>query len=146
MRVILLKAVKGLGKPDDVKDVAEGYARNFLFPNNLAVQATDKAVKEIGDAKKRVEKKTAEDLHIQQSLAGQLDGVEVEINEKANEKGILYAAVTPQKISVALKKIGFVVSDSQIQVRSLKNTGSFPVKIKFGHGLEAEITVIILSN
>jgi large subunit ribosomal protein L9 len=143
MKVILLKAIKGLGQQDDIKEVAEGYARNFLFPNNLAVQATEKGVRDVSEAKKRVAKKSEEELHYQQSLAGQLDGVEVEVIEKANEKGVLYAAVTQQKISAALKKMGFEVGPTQIQIKSLKNIGNFPVKIKFGHGLEAEVTVII---
>ena len=143
MKVILLKNIKGLGNVDQVKEVAEGYARNFLFRNNLAVQATDNAIRKISDAKQKVIKKTEQDLRHEQSLAGQLDGFDVEIIEKANDKGVLYAAVNAQKISSILNNKGYAVEPEQIQVKQLKNIGSFPVLITFGHGLEAEINVII---
>ena len=143
MKVILLKKVKGLGDIDMVKEVAEGYAKNFLFPNNLAVQATDQAVKAIGDRQRKEAKRSVEDLQHQQSLAGQLDGMEVELKEKANEKGVLYAAVTAQKLSAALKKLGYNVGPEQFPNLSLKNVGNHAVSVKFGHGLEAELQVII---
>ena len=145
MKVILLKKVIGLGEVEDVKEVAEGYARNFLFPNHLAVQSTPAAVQSIAAAKKKVADKYVTDLHEQQSLAGQLDGFEVEISEKANEKGVLYAAVSPQKICSALKNLGYEIKPEQVQTKALKNAGTYPVIIKFGHGLEAEISVIIQS-
>lgn len=143
MKVILLKKVKGLGDIDAVKDVAEGYARNFLFPNNLAVQATQSAIQEISSAKKKVAQKSTDDLHQQQSIAGQLDGFEIELSEKGNEKGVLYAAVSAQKICVSLKKAGFNIKPEQVHMKPLKNSGTHPVVIKFGHGLEAEISVLI---
>jgi large subunit ribosomal protein L9 len=145
MKVILLKKVKGLGDVDEVKDVTEGYARNFLFPNHLAVQATSASQSELKARKDKKAKQKVHDLQEQQSLAGQMDGVEVEISEKANDKGVLYAAVTPQKIAKALNSLGFPVKPEQVIAKALKSAGSFPVTIKFGHGLEAEITVIVQS-
>lgn len=143
MKVILLKKIPGLGEADQIKEVADGYARNFLFPNHLAVQATPSSAKELAEKKKRVEKKSVQDLEAQQKLAGQIDGLEVEISEKTNGNGGLYGAITPQRISKSLSKMGFSVKPEQIVTKPLKLTGSFPVTVKLGHGLEAEITVII---
>lgn len=143
MKVILIKNISELGNIDDVKEVADGYARNFLFPNHLAIQAT------AADLQKREQKKTKNvqqsmsNLRKQQSLAGQLDGMEVDISEKANEKGVLYAAVTAQKISGTLGKMGFEVKPEQLSMKPLKEIGSFPVILKLGHGLEVEVTVNI---
>ncbi len=145
MKVILLKTIKGLGNTDAVKEVKEGYARNYLFPHNLAIQATPAEVKEIEDRKKKNVKASVENLRLQQSLVGQLDGIEVEISEKANSNGGLYAAVTPQKISNTLGAMGYQVKSEQIITKPLKQVGTFPVVVRFGDGLEAEISVIINS-
>ena len=143
MKVILLKKVKGLGEMDDVKEVAEGYARNFLFPNHLAVQATANSIAKINEAKISAAKKSEQDLHAVQSLAGQLDGFELELEEKANEKGVLYATVTAQKICANLSKFGFKIEPDQLGIKALKNLGTFSINVKFNHGLEAEMSVVI---
>lgn len=145
MKVILLKKVPGLGDIDEIKEVAEGYARNFLFPNHLAVQVTPSLEKEKEQRIKKKASQSIQDLQAQQSLAQRLDGVEVEIAEKTNDGGVLYAAVTPQKISKALEKMGLKVLPEQVKTKPIKEVGSSPVTIKLGHGLEAEITVIIHS-
>lgn len=143
MKVILLKKVPGLGNADDVKEVADGYARNFLFPRNLAVQATPDKEKQLDSSKKKKAQQATHDLQVQQQLASQLDGVEVEIKEKTNDGGVLYAAVTPQKICKALEKMGYKVRPEQVRGKPLKQAGNHLVVINLGHGLEAEINVII---
>lgn len=143
MKVILLKKVSGLGNVDDVKEVADGYARNYLFPNNLAVQATSFSEKERENRKERLVKKAVTDLNVQQQLASELEGLEIEILEKANENGVLYAAVSPQKIVKSLQKLGYKVTPEQVQAKPIKEIGEKRVVLKLGHGLEAEITVII---
>ncbi len=146
MKVILLKKVAGLGDVDQVRDVADGYARNFLFPNHLAVLAVAGAVQIVQERKNKSAKESVTNLHNQQSLAGRLDGMEVEIAGKANEGGKLYAAVTPQRIADQLGTMGFKVKPDHIITKPLKEVGTFPVIVKFGHGLESEITVIINSE
>jgi large subunit ribosomal protein L9 len=95
--------------------------------------------------KKKKEQQSEDDLHKQQSEAGRLDGEEIEIVEKANENGVLYAAVTPQKICKTLEKMGFKIDPTQVNAKPIKEVGTYPVIIKFGHGLEAEITVVVQS-
>ncbi len=143
MKVILLQAVSGLGKMDDIKEVAEGYARNFLFPRHLAVPASGKAVKELGDRHHREQRQAEQDLVEQQKAAERLDGREVEIDERASASGTLYAAVNQARVKEALERIGFSIETTQIHMKPIKEAGSYTVKIKFRHGLEAEITVLV---
>lgn len=146
MKVVLLKKVPGLGNSDDIKDVAEGYARNFLFPKHLAVQASDKAVAEINARHRRLAKEAEHDLKNVQHLAERVDGAEVELKEKTNNDGVLYAAVTAIKIATQLRTMGFAVTPEHVVLKKpLKEIGTTPVKLRFGHGLEAEISVHIVS-
>lgn len=147
MKVILLGKVRGLGNMDDIKDVADGYARNFLFPQHLAVPASMQVMADLEAAKKRRAKEEAADLQRQQAVAERLDGLELEIKEKANEQGMLYAAVAPAKVAEALAKFGFNIDKERVVMRPpIKAVGEYPIKIKFRHGLEAEVKLTILGG
>ncbi len=143
MKVILLQNVPSLGKMDDVKDVSDGYAVNFLFPKHLAVQASPKAMADLTAHKKKLAKDEERDLREQQSLAALLDGVELKFVEKANDKGLLYSAVSAQKIADAFKKRKQNIDKKQIEVPNIKKVGEYIGKIKFRHGLEASFNVIV---
>ncbi len=146
MKVILLKDVKGVGRAEEVKDVADGYARNYLFPNHLAVPATHHAVDEVHARHAKQAKVAERELKEEQKTADRIDGMEVEMMEKANDKGVLFAAVTATSVAKALDKKGFTISVSQIDMKPIKTTGSSKVKIKFHHGLEAEFTLTVSSK
>jgi large subunit ribosomal protein L9 len=141
MKVVLLQDVKGLGNADEVKEVSEGYAHNFLFPKHLAVIAKEQTLKELNDKKRRQSKEAEEELKDQQELANRLDGLEIMIKEKASDGGVLYAAVGPNKIIQELNKRGLKVDKNQIENKTVKQAGDYSFKIKLHHGLEAEITV-----
>lgn len=141
MKVVLLQEVKGLGKTDEIKEVNEGYARNFLFPKHLAVVAKDKALRELGEKKLRQSKDAEADLRMQQDLAAKLDGIEIHIKEKASDAGVLYAAIGHAKIMQELGKRGIKLERNQLSNTTIKKAGEFPIKVKLRHGLEAEITV-----
>ncbi|OGH88943.1 MAG: 50S ribosomal protein L9 [Candidatus Magasanikbacteria bacterium RIFOXYD2_FULL_36_9] len=141
MQVVLLQDVKGVGKADEIKDVSEGYARNFLFPKHLAVQALDKNIKELGERKRKESKESERELQELQGLAGRLDELEIVVKEKASETGLLYASVGPQRLAQDLQKRGFKVTKNQIQNLNIKKAGEYRVKVKLNHGLEAQITV-----
>lgn len=143
MKVILLQNVPGLGKTDDVKDVSDGYAKNFLFPRHLAVQASAKAVQDLTAHHAKLKKDVEKELQREQALAARLEGIEVKLSEKANDKGMLYAAVTPLKIAEALEAMHFVVTKEQIKTKPLKEVGGHTVKAVLGHGLEVEFSVVI---
>lgn len=144
MRVILLQDIENLGKKYDIKEVADGYARNFLFPKSLAKEATKEVLKWL-EAQKGIEtKKAEEDLKKIQEFASAIDDQEVIISVKIGEEGQLFESVTSQKISEKLKELGFDIKKSQIDlIEPIKELGEFPAKIKFEHNLEAEIRVII---
>ena len=141
MKVILVQDVKGVGRAEEVKEVADGYARNFLFPHHLAIPASGKAIAEITAKHNARDKQVKNDLKHEQSLAGKIDGFELEMPEKANEQGVFYAAVTPQKIVAALEKAGFNIKSEQVATKSIKQPGAYQIKILVSHGLEATVTL-----
>ena len=146
MKVILLKKVPELGDAGEIKEVAIGYARNFLLPQGLAQEATAQAIAIISAQQTKKAKEAEQDLVATEKLAAQLEGQVVEIAAKANEQGSLYAAVPPTKIAAALKAKGFVVEAEMIQAEHLKELGEQEVVINLAHRLEAKITLIINSE
>ena len=144
MRVIFLKDVEDIGKKYEVKEVKDGYARNFLIPQGLAEPATKEALKKL-ELQKEIEEKEAEDeLKKIQALASSIDGQEITISVKVGEEGQLFESISTQKILDGLKKLGFDVKKRQIEFdEPIKALGEFPVKIKLEHNLEAEITVTV---
>ena len=144
MRVIFLQDVDKVGKKYEVKEVKDGYARNFLIPNNLAKIATREVLKWLEVQKEIEEKKAEEELKKIQELASKIDGVEIIISVKIGDKEQLFEKITPQKISEKLKELGFEIHKNQINLpQPIEELGEFPVKIKFKHNLEPEITIIV---
>lgn len=143
MKVILLQKVAGLGEADTIKDVADGYALNFLFPRHLAVPATPKAVRDMTEHKQKEARDAERELQTEQKLAGKIDGLELEFKEKVSEGGALFSGIGPQKVVERLKELGYDMDKKQIAMEHIKSTGRFEAKIKFGHGLEAMVVIII---
>lgn len=144
MKVILVQDVENLGKKYDVKEVKNGYARNFLLPQKLAKAATKKALKWLEDQKEAIDKEAEEDLKRAQEMASKLDGSEVAINVKIGEEDQLFESINNQKIAEKLKEMGFEVKKSQIKLEEpIKELGEFPIKIALDHNLEVEVTLII---
>jgi len=144
MKVILLQDVEDLGKKYEIKDVKNGYARNFLLPEKLARAATKQALKWLSDQKEVIEKEVEEDLKKAQALASELDGLELSIVVKVGNEGQLFESINNQKIVEKLKDMGFEVKKFQVKLENpIKELGEFPISISLAHNLEAEIKVII---
>ena len=144
MQVILLKDVDKIGKKFEVKEVKDGYARNFLIPQGLVKQATKEAITWLETQKEIEEKKAEESLKKIQDVASAIDDQEVLIQVQVGGEDQLFESVTSQKISDKLKELGFDIKKSQIELsQPIKEIGEFPVKIKFEHNLESEIRVIV---
>ncbi len=144
MKVILLKDVQDLGKKYEVKNVKEGYARNFLFPQNLAKPATKSNLEWLEKEKELEVRKMEEQLKAVQAQVVKIDGFELEIKVKVGEKGELFESINQKRISAQLKAAGFEIAPEQIQLlEPIKDLGEHKVKITFPHGLEAEISVIV---
>ncbi|MCX6764688.1 MAG: 50S ribosomal protein L9 [Candidatus Nealsonbacteria bacterium] len=144
MKVVLLKDIEKFGKKYEIKEVKEGFARNFLFPKGLAKVATKKNLKEAETKKELEDKKAEEELQKAQKEAEGIEGLEVSIAVKVGDSNQLFESVSPQKISEKLKEMNFNVKKDQIIIREpIKELGEFKVKINFKHNLEAEIKLII---
>lgn len=144
MKVILLQDIEKLGKRYEIKEVKNGYARNFLIPQGLVRIATDKALEWLKIQKEAEEKKAEQALKTTQEVASTLDGQEVIISVKVGEDGQLFESINVQKIFDELKKMGFNIKKNQIDLAEpIKELGEFPVKIKFDHNLEPEITIVV---
>jgi large subunit ribosomal protein L9 len=144
MKVILLQDIENLGKKDEIKEVADGYARNFLLPNNLVKPATEPALEELNKKKELETKLAEEELKQIEELISKIDGQEIDILVKIKDNGEIFGSITPFKISQALKKKGFDIKKEQVNLKEqIKKMGEYPVTINFEHGLEAEIKVII---
>lgn len=144
MRVILLKDVEKIGKKFEVKEVKDGFARNFLIPQGLAKLATEEAIKWLETQKEIETKKAEEDLKKSQELASAVATQEIIIPVKIGDQDQLFESINSQKLSEKLKEAGFDIKKSQIELPDpIKELGEFPVKIKFEHNLEAEIRVIV---
>ena len=147
MRVILLKDIDKLGKKYEVKEVKNGYARNFLIPKGMAKQATKKTLKWAETQKESEARKDEEELKKIQGFASSVDGLEVVIPVKIGEKEQLFESITSQKILEKLKEQGFKIKRAQIDLpEPIKELGEFPVKIHFKHNLEAEIKIIVVEE
>jgi len=144
MKVILLQDIEKVGKKFEVKEAADGYARNFLFARNLAKKATPKALEWLEMQKELVLKKAEEELKTTQDLASSLDDLEVPIAVKVGEEGQLFESINAQKIAERLKEMGYEVGKGQIKLENpLRETGEFLVKIVLEHNLEAELRIIV---
>lgn len=143
MKVILLQNVPGTGQKGDIKDVTDGYARNFLIKKKLARQATSDAVEKIQAQEKKMAKMMEGELKESQQGTAKIDGTEIEILAKTSDSGTLYSAVGAAKIAQEVKKqLGSTIKPGQIELKkAIKECGEFEVKIKFPHGLEADLRV-----
>jgi large subunit ribosomal protein L9 len=147
MKIILLKDIEKLGKKYEIKEVKEGYARNFLIPQGLAKQVTKEALRWLEIQKETEAKKIEEELKNVQELASSIDGYELTIPAKVSEGGQLYENINSQKIAERLQAENFMIDKKQIELeKPIKELGEFLVKIKFKHNLEAEIKVIIVEE
>lgn len=144
MKVVLLEDIDKIGKKYEIKEVADGFAKNFLFPQNKAKLATKEMVDWAKMQKEFLEKKAESDLKKAQELASTMDGLEVIIEVKVGDENQLFESITAQKIAEKLKEMGFEVKKTQLELAEpIKEIGEYPVSIKFDHNLECQIQVII---
>ena len=144
MKVILLKNVKGVANEGDVKDVKEGYAKNFLFKQKLALEATPANMK--AHEEKLESLKEQEKLKIAEAkaLAEKLKAAKIEFNQKAGDTGRLYGAVTSQEISDALAKIGIHIDKKLFDIKEpIKEAGTHTVKVNIYKEEKSQLTVVI---
>jgi large subunit ribosomal protein L9 len=145
MKVILLCDVKGQGKKDQIVDVSDGYARNFLFPQKKAVPADAKATNELKNKAEAQQYKINEDRKAAQALADKINGVEIEIIMGHGADGRLYGSVTAKDIAEELKKrLGIDVDKRKIQLKeSIRAYGKHDVQLKVHPEVSAKFVVYV---
>ncbi|MEW5940567.1 MAG: 50S ribosomal protein L9 [Chloroflexota bacterium] len=147
MKVLLIKDVYKLGRAGDVKKVADGFGRNFLIPQGLAVLATVGAMKQIEKIKSQAEiRRNAQNEELK-GLADQITGVALEFTVKAGETGKLYGSITPQDVATALsEKVRFEVKRQQVDMMPIREVGEYPAHVRLTMDLVPAIKVIVHSE
>jgi len=148
MQVILLEKVINLGTLGDVVRVKDGYARNFLIPQGKAKRATSANLAEFEKRRAELEKAHAAVLAEAQDKATRLEGLMLQITQKAGVDGKLFGSVTNSDISEALKKQGFDVPKAAIRMPEgpLKMIGDYPIKVALHADVVVSITVSVLGE
>ncbi len=144
MKVILLEDIKDLGQKYEVKDVSDGYARNFLLRRKLATVADAKQVARINDLKEQEEKKKKGEIDGHKKIAEKIAQTTIKMNLKVGEKEELYESVTAKKIVDELKEKGIEISKDQVDInKPIKSLGVFEVDIKLPHGIKSKLNIEI---
>ncbi len=144
MKVILKEDVASLGKRGDTIKVSDGYARNYLIPKGLALEATGKNINVLEHTKKVIAQQSEKERKKAESLVQQFSGVTVTIPCKVGEMDKLFGSVTGKDIEKALVEKGFEVDKRQIVIEDpIKNLGEHRVKVKLYPGIFADIAVTV---
>ena len=147
MKVLLVKDVKSLGKAGDVKEVKDGYGRNFLVKKGLAKVATVEVLEEWEREQAKIKAEFEAKIKALNELADKLKETKVTIKRKLGENGHLYGAVTKDDIAKALKDAGFELDKKMIEIKNaIKSVGLHEVSIKLGHSIYAKTQVEIVGK
>lgn len=142
MKVVLLADVKGHGKKGELCNVSDGYARNFLFPKNLAIEANNAAMSELKSREEAKAHHKKEEIAAANDIASKLEGKTVVIKAKAGANGKLFGSVTSKEISNEIKKtLGIEIDKKKMSVADIKNFGEYTAEIKLYTGISAKLTV-----
>ena len=148
MKVILNKDLSPLGEEGDVKDVAKGYARNFLFPRGIALPYNDKTIKLFESRREEIEVRKVQKRSDASGLKEKLESLNLEITMPAGPNGKLYGAVTNQTIVDELAKQGYQIERKKIELpgNSVKNVGKCKANIRLYENASAEININVIGQ
>ncbi|MGE5618290.1 MAG: 50S ribosomal protein L9 [Sphingomonadaceae bacterium] len=145
MKVLLLQDVKGVGEAGQVKEVAEGYARNYLFPKKLATPATPSALKEL-EARQAAERKRQAKLDEEmRGLAQKIAGSSVTVRSKVGEGGKLYGSITTADVAEALERqLGEVVDKRKIEIEEpIRHVGEYKIPVKLSKNVSTTVNLVV---
>ena len=148
MQVILMEKVANLGGLGDVVKVKDGFARNFLIPQGKAKRATPENIKHFEGRRAELEKAQNEQLTKAKERGEKLEGLKIQITQKAGVDGRLFGSVTNYDVVEALGKQGHEVERSQVRMPQgpLKQVGEFPIQISLHTDVTATITVVVIGE
>ena len=144
MKVLLTKDVYKLGRAGDIKKVADGYGRNFLLPQGLAVLATAGALRQVDKIKSQAEIRRTEQNSELKELAAQINGVTLVFSAKAGETGKLYGSITTQDVATAIQeKVRYEVKKQQVDMQPIRTLGDFTAHVRLTMDLVPEVKIIV---
>lgn len=146
MIVILKEDVEHLGKIGDTVDVARGYARNYLLPKSLVVEASKKNLKKLEHEKRLITEKAAKLLKQAEATAQLLDEITLTFHVAAGEEDKIFGSVTSKDVGDALKKKGFEIDRRKISLEHIKRLGSYEASIKLRPELSAKVKVEVVKK
>ncbi|MDR0722371.1 MAG: 50S ribosomal protein L9 [Treponema sp.] len=145
MKVILNKDLPTLGEEGDIKEVAKGYARNFLFPRSIALPYTERTIALFEVRRGDIEARKADKRKDAASIKEKLEGLDLVITMPAGANGKLYGAVTSQTVADELTKLGFQIERKRIELtgNTLKSVGNYKVTVKLYESAAAEVSLTV---
>ncbi len=148
MEIILLQDVDKLGHKDEIVNVKDGYARNYLIPQKLAVIATSSAKKVLAENKKQRAHKEAKIRQDAEKLANRMTNLKITIGAKASQTGKIFGSVTPLMIAEAIQKSGYEVDRKQIVVSDdhIKEIGNYSVKVKLHKEVMVDVDLEVVAE
>lgn len=147
MEVLMINTVPRVGRKGELKNVAEGFARNYLFPRNFAIPATEGAKKHLALMKNSWEKQAAREKQMFTEMAEKIEGLTVTITKRAGDKGRLFGSVTSTELADEISKLAKVDVDKKLIVADhIKETGEHSVVIRFTGEVKAHLKVVVVAE
>lgn len=147
MKIILRDDIKNLGQMGEIVNVSDGYARNYLIPKKLAVEADTKNLKEFEHHKKIIMNKAAKIKETLKETADKLSKVTVTIKSKAGDEDKLFGSVTSMDIAEALKQEGFEIDKKKILIEEpIKRLGTYSVNVKIHPDISSQVKIQVISE
>ena len=145
MKVILLEELRGKGGEGDIVEVAQGFAENFLFPNQKAQPATPGNIKQLEERRHNIEKREAERIATAEAMKAAIDGKSVTVDAKIGEEGQLFGSVTAAMVADAIEaQLGTVVDRKRVgRGNAIKSVGAHTLPVNFYRDITAEVTVLV---
>ena len=145
MKVILLKDIKELGKTGEIKELADGYARNYLIPRGMAAEATKEKIKETEEKNLKVQKNIQKEILVAEDLKQKLQGKTIKISLKTGGGDKLFGAVTNKEIAELLdKQLKIKIDKKKIEfAEPIKHLGEYEIKIKLYPAVQAEVKLVV---
>ena len=142
MKVILADDVRGLGHRGDTVSVKPGYARNYLFPQGVAYEATDANLRRLGEEKKKYDERMLSEKAVAEEVARRVEGLTIVVNKRAGEEDQLYGSVTSSEIADALSQKGIEVDRRRVELAEpIRRLGSHMVHVRLHRDVVATLTV-----
>lgn len=147
MEVLMINTVPRVGRKGELKNVAEGFARNYLFPRNFAIPATEGAKKHLSLMKDSWDKQAAREKQLFTDMAQKIEGLTVTLTKRAGDKGRLFGSVTSAELAEQISKAANVDIDKKLIIADhIKETGEHSVTIRFTGEVRAHVKVVVIAE